>query len=140
MAFAKLGLDWEGIKKFWSSRAVKISVAIFGGIVALMGIIVLVSLLVGCGATNNYTKVDKPTLLTRNIGHHGNVTMAYFTVANPTSEHLHVNVKCCIPYDPTECIDTYVVVPPRSDKDVRVGTIAPLSCRLVRDVAPGSTR
>lgn len=134
------GLNLKQLKAFWTSKSVKISMAIFLGIAALMGVIVLVSLLVGCGTGNQYTRVKQPTLMLENVGNHGNISMAYMIIANPTSERLHSHVKCCVPYDATQCIDTYAIVPPRSDKRIRVGTVSALRCQLLTDTSPGSTR
>lgn len=127
-------INIEGIKRFFSEPSVKKSFLIFGGIALVMGIIILISVLSGCGTSKYYTKVDKISLIVDGVGHHGNFKQLYMVVANPTSERRHFYVRCCNLYNNSFCMkDINVVVNPRSDKRVLVSSLMDISCQLVHD-------
>lgn len=125
-------MDLKGMKRFWSSPAVRTTLIIFGAILALMGVIVLISALSGCASTNHYTKVDKISLIYGTTTRHGAFTRAHMLVANPTDKRRHFTVRCCMPTSPNDCLsDVHIIVKPRSDKRFFVTTLAEVSCELL---------
>lgn len=122
-------LDWQGIKKFWTSPAVKKSVYIFAAIAAVMGVIMLIAVLASCGSTHYYTKVTDVSLIHRSTTKYGEFTRVYLVVANPTDKRKHRVVRCC---DATGCVpDVEVIVAPRSDKKVTINTLSSVTCELL---------